>query len=486
MRKLWCAGAVAGGMFLLFGAATPAQADVVGGAGAARDPLQSALHGLAHPYAATSDWQLSTPMAADPLSGQSLIELHHGDEPDAVMGAGGYGDDVIDAGAMDDDVLVDDEAPMDLDDQRGGEKPYAKPNKKPAVADADVLSGTKPNRPNKHGYGNDSNTPAGNLPTGNLPVGNLPTGSLPFGTLPLNALAGSGNSIALPGLAHNLAHGNYGAGNGTSLPGLAHNLAHGNYGAYGLGNGNQKRTYTYTHTTVSNGGGDYGLGGLGQGLANSGHNVAHGNLGQQFANAGHNLAHGGGLGSLTGLPMAGGLGPAGIPGFPGLGGGHQQGGGYGHQVGGYGHQGGKNCGCGHLTESASVDDEGPLLGGLGGVVPVSNNVQKRVGTALGMPAGGTPVDDDTDEPGQKDKHDKKKHNATQSPSAAPSASAATPATTAPATTGTMAPTATATVTPSATPSVTSKQATADAGTEDPVKADPRLFEEPAEGVPSTK
>ena len=73
MRKLWCAGALAGGI-LLFGAA-PAQADTLPDPGAAQEqpsPLRDAL-------AQTNNWRFATPLASDPLSGAPLIDLSHDD-----------------------------------------------------------------------------------------------------------------------------------------------------------------------------------------------------------------------------------------------------------------------------------------------------------------------------------------------------------------------------------------------------------------------
>ena len=72
MRKLWCAGAIAGGI-LLFGAA-PAQADELGPgvAQGAPSPLRETL-------AQANNWRVSTPLASDPLSGQPLIDLSAAD-----------------------------------------------------------------------------------------------------------------------------------------------------------------------------------------------------------------------------------------------------------------------------------------------------------------------------------------------------------------------------------------------------------------------
>ncbi|GAA4932861.1 hypothetical protein [Actinoplanes utahensis] len=67
MRKLWCAGAIAGGVLLL--TAAPAQADVEPAPGKAPGALSTAL---GYAFEPTNDWRLGTPLASDPLSGQPL------------------------------------------------------------------------------------------------------------------------------------------------------------------------------------------------------------------------------------------------------------------------------------------------------------------------------------------------------------------------------------------------------------------------------
>ncbi|MEU4691679.1 hypothetical protein [Actinoplanes sp. NPDC023714] len=72
MRKLWCAGAIAGGI-LLFGAspalaASPDPLDPIGA-----DPIGAALR-------ETGDWRVNAPLASDPLSGEPLVDLSLGEK----------------------------------------------------------------------------------------------------------------------------------------------------------------------------------------------------------------------------------------------------------------------------------------------------------------------------------------------------------------------------------------------------------------------
>ncbi|WP_229067830.1 hypothetical protein [Actinoplanes sp. DH11] len=75
MRKLWCAGALAGGI-LLFGAA-PALADTNPVPDAGREPLSP----LGQALEQTGNWRLHTPLASDPLSGEPLVDLGAGEGP---------------------------------------------------------------------------------------------------------------------------------------------------------------------------------------------------------------------------------------------------------------------------------------------------------------------------------------------------------------------------------------------------------------------
>jgi hypothetical protein len=74
VRKLWCAGAIAGGI-LLFGAA-PAQADALPLPSAAQAPLSP----LGEALQETNNWRVTSPLAADPLSGEPLVDLSPGDQ----------------------------------------------------------------------------------------------------------------------------------------------------------------------------------------------------------------------------------------------------------------------------------------------------------------------------------------------------------------------------------------------------------------------